>query len=170
MFFLLSPVFRCLVGDLLASRPRLRRGGARRLVCFVLFFRLERFVVFVFRLVCSCFFLKLKNTPPSRGHLVCFVVFVFILFLLLFSSSPPAPLLPPPPPLFLLFLSPFCFAAFVVFVSRAIFEGVATTVELTAYTGVAAFNIGFGAKSACSASNIFPNAKFQKELKGNLGI
>ena len=39
--------------------------------------------------------------------------------------------------------------------------------ELTAYTGVAAFNIGFGAKTACSAFNIFPKAKFQKELKGD---
>ena len=46
-------------------------------------------------------------------------------------------------------------------------ENVQATVELTAYTGVAAFNIGFGAKTACSAFNIFPNAKFQKELKGD---
>ena len=30
-------------------------------------------------------------------------------------------------------------------------EGVEATVELVAYTGVAAFNIGFGAKTACSA-------------------
>ena len=46
-------------------------------------------------------------------------------------------------------------------------EGIDATVELTAYTGVAAFNIGFGAKTACSAFNIFPGAKFQKELKGD---
>ena len=32
------------------------------------------------------------------------------------------------------------------------------TVELTAYTGVAAFNIGFGAKTACSIFHVFPNA------------
>ena len=46
-------------------------------------------------------------------------------------------------------------------------EGVPATVELTAYTGVAAFNIGFGAKTACSAFRIFPNAAFKKELKGD---
>jgi len=40
-------------------------------------------------------------------------------------------------------------------------------VELTAYTGVAAFNIGFGAKTACSAFDILPNAKFAKELQGD---
>ena len=45
-------------------------------------------------------------------------------------------------------------------------EGVDATVELTAYTGVAAFNIGFGAKAACSAFRIFPNAAFKKESKG----
>ena len=45
-------------------------------------------------------------------------------------------------------------------------EGVEAGVELTAYTGVAAFNIGFGAKTACSAFRIFPNAAFKKELKG----
>ena len=45
-------------------------------------------------------------------------------------------------------------------------EDVEATVELTAYTGVAAFNIGFGAKTACSAFRIFPNAAFKKELKG----
>ena len=45
-------------------------------------------------------------------------------------------------------------------------EGVEAAVELTAYTGVAAFNIGFGAKTACSAFRIFPNAAFKKELKG----
>ena len=37
--------------------------------------------------------------------------------------------------------------------------------ELTAYTGVAAFNIGFGAKTASAAFHIFPNAPFQNELK-----
>ena len=42
---------------LFASRPRLCRGGVRRrLVCFVVFLRRVRVVVFVFRLVCSCFF------------------------------------------------------------------------------------------------------------------
>ena len=46
-------------------------------------------------------------------------------------------------------------------------EGVPATVELTAYTGVAAFNIGFGAKTACSAFRIFPNAAFKKELQGD---
>ena len=45
-------------------------------------------------------------------------------------------------------------------------EGVEAAVELTAYTGVAAFNIGFGAKTACSAFRIFPNAAFKKELTG----
>ena len=46
-------------------------------------------------------------------------------------------------------------------------ERVAASVELVAYTGVAAFNIGFGAKTACSAFRIFPNAAFKKELKGD---
>ena len=45
-------------------------------------------------------------------------------------------------------------------------EAINATVELTAYTGVAAFNIGFGAKTACSAFRIFPNDAFKKELKG----
>ena len=45
-------------------------------------------------------------------------------------------------------------------------EGVDATVELTAYTGVAAFNIGFGAKTACTAFRIYPGS-FTKELKGN---
>ncbi len=40
------------------------------------------------------------------------------------------------------------------------------TVELTAYTGVAAFNIGFGAKTACSAFRVFPNAPWKPELEG----
>ena len=44
--------------------------------------------------------------------------------------------------------------------------GVAATVELTAYTGVAAFNIGFGAKTACSSFQISPKAKWKKELTG----
>ena len=38
--------------------------------------------------------------------------------------------------------------------------------ELTAYTGVAAFNIGFGAKTACSSFQIFPKAAWKKELTG----
>ena len=40
-------------------------------------------------------------------------------------------------------------------------------VELTSYTGVAAFNIGFGARTACSAFQIFPNAAWKRELEGN---
>ena len=39
-------------------------------------------------------------------------------------------------------------------------------IELTAYTGVAAFNIGFGAKTTCSSFQIFPNAYWNAELKG----
>ena len=46
-------------------------------------------------------------------------------------------------------------------------EGIDAKVELTAYTGVAAFNIGFGAKTACSAFQIFPNAAWKKELQGD---
>ena len=45
-------------------------------------------------------------------------------------------------------------------------EDVHATVELTAYTGVAAFNIGFGAKTACSSFQIFPQATWKKELAG----
>ena len=45
-------------------------------------------------------------------------------------------------------------------------QGVDATVELTAYTGVAAFNIGFGAKTACTAFRIYPGSSFTKELKG----
>ena len=40
------------------------------------------------------------------------------------------------------------------------------TVALTAYTGVAAFNMSFGAKTACSTFQIFPNAPWKKELSG----
>jgi hypothetical protein len=39
-------------------------------------------------------------------------------------------------------------------------------IELTAYTGVAAFNIGFGAKTAVSSFKIFPNAAFHAEFAG----
>ena len=39
-------------------------------------------------------------------------------------------------------------------------------VELTAYTGVAAFNIGFGARTTCSGFQIFPKATWTCELKG----
>jgi hypothetical protein len=39
-------------------------------------------------------------------------------------------------------------------------------VELTAYTGVAAFNIGFGARTACSGFQVFPNAAWKSELDG----
>ena len=45
-------------------------------------------------------------------------------------------------------------------------EGIDAKVELTAYTGVAAFNIGFGAKTACSAFQIFPNAAWKKIAGG----
>lgn len=38
-------------------------------------------------------------------------------------------------------------------------------VALTAYTGVAAFNMSFGAKTACSTFSIFPHAKWSSELK-----
>ena len=44
--------------------------------------------------------------------------------------------------------------------------GVDAKVELTAYTGVAAFNIGFEAKTACSSFQIFPKAAWKKELSG----
>ena len=46
-------------------------------------------------------------------------------------------------------------------------EGVDATVELTAYTGVAAFNIGFGARTACSSFHVFPNAAWKSELSGD---
>jgi hypothetical protein len=46
-------------------------------------------------------------------------------------------------------------------------ENVHATIELTAYTGVAAFNIGFGAKTACSAFQIFPKAAWKAELGGD---
>jgi hypothetical protein len=42
---------------------------------------------------------------------------------------------------------------------------VAATVELTAYTGVAAFSIGFGAKTTCSAFQVSGNTKM-KPLEG----
>ena len=40
------------------------------------------------------------------------------------------------------------------------------TVALTAYTGVAAFNMSFGAKTACSTFQVFPNAPWRAELSG----
>ena len=43
---------------------------------------------------------------------------------------------------------------------------IAATVQLTAYTGVAAFNIGFGARTVCSAFQIFPNALWKAEIDG----
>ena len=46
-------------------------------------------------------------------------------------------------------------------------ELVDVTVELTAYTGVAAFNIGFGARTACSSFHIFPNTPWKNELSGD---
>ena len=45
-------------------------------------------------------------------------------------------------------------------------RGTPATVELTAYTGVAAFNIGFGARTACSAFQVFPKAAWRSELEG----
>ena len=45
-------------------------------------------------------------------------------------------------------------------------EGVDASVELTAYTGVAAFNIGFGARTACSSFRVFPKAAWKNELTG----
>ncbi len=45
-------------------------------------------------------------------------------------------------------------------------RGLPAKVELTAYTGVAAFNIGFGARTACSAFQVFPNAAWRHELEG----
>ena len=45
-------------------------------------------------------------------------------------------------------------------------KNVPAKVELTAYTGVAAFNIGFGARTACSAFQVFPNAAWKNELEG----
>lgn len=44
-------------------------------------------------------------------------------------------------------------------------EEVDAAVELTAYTGVAAFNIGFGAKTCCSSFSISGTAPWKKELK-----
>ena len=43
-------------------------------------------------------------------------------------------------------------------------EDIPATVELTAYTGIAAFNIGFGAKTACSSFQL--SGQWKKELKG----
>ncbi len=45
-------------------------------------------------------------------------------------------------------------------------RGIPAKVELTAYTGVAAFNIGFGARTACSAFQVFPKAAWRSELDG----
>ena len=41
-------------------------------------------------------------------------------------------------------------------------EGIPAEVALTAYTGIAAFNIGFGAKTACSCFGIFPNVGWKQ--------
>ena len=51
---------------------------------------------------------------------------------------------------------------------RLLFQNaqVPAKVKLTAYTGVAAFNIGFGAATASSAFQIFPNAAWKSELEG----
>ena len=45
-------------------------------------------------------------------------------------------------------------------------EDVDASVELTAYTGVAAFNIGFGARTACSSFQVFPKAAWKNQLTG----
>jgi len=45
-------------------------------------------------------------------------------------------------------------------------ENIQATVALTAYTGVAAFNIGFGARTACSSFQVFPKAEWKSELTG----
>ena len=45
-------------------------------------------------------------------------------------------------------------------------EQVDAEIQLTAYTGVAAFNIGFGAKTACSVCQVFPKAAWKSELSG----
>lgn len=45
-------------------------------------------------------------------------------------------------------------------------EDVPATVALTAYTGVAAFNIGFGAQTTASMFQVFPNAAWKTELDG----
>ena len=52
---------------------------------------------------------------------------------------------------------------------RVMFQtaNVPATVALTAYTGVAAFNIGFGAKTACSMFSVFPNVSWKAELAGD---
>ena len=44
--------------------------------------------------------------------------------------------------------------------------GVLAQIELTAYTGVAAFHIGFAAKTTCSSFQIFPNSYWNAELNG----
>ena len=45
-------------------------------------------------------------------------------------------------------------------------EKVDATIALTAYTGVAAFNMSFGAKTASRSFQIYPKQPFKKELKG----
>ena len=45
-------------------------------------------------------------------------------------------------------------------------DGAGATVELTACTGVAAFSIGLGDKTACSSFHVFPNAAWKNELSG----
>ena len=46
-------------------------------------------------------------------------------------------------------------------------EHVDANVELTAYTGIAAFNIGFGAKTCCSSFNISGTGAWKKDVKGD---
>ena len=56
----------------------------------------------------------------------------------------------------------------IVYHLRELFKArqVPAKIQLTAYTGVAAFNIGFGARTTCSGFQIFPNAQWSCELKG----
>ena len=48
-------------------------------------------------------------------------------------------------------------------------ENVDASIELTAYTGVAAFNIGLGARTAVSSFRIYPNAPWKKDLAKGAG-
>ncbi len=45
-------------------------------------------------------------------------------------------------------------------------ENINARIQLTAYTGVSAFNIGFGARTAPSAFGIYPQASWKAELTG----
>ena len=47
-------------------------------------------------------------------------------------------------------------------------EEVDASVELTAYTGVAAFNIGFGARTACTSFRVFPKTPWEMSFWARL--